>query len=301
MEPGSRRALAISHRWKDWNTSVPVALTGLTFLILYWQPLHTLARDWWTDPEAGHGLLLGPLAVVLAWRRGLVASSSPQRALGLGLLGAAVSLRYLSALAAELFTMRLSLLMALGALVIFTWGWRQLRHWWLPATLLFLSVPIPAVILGSLALPLQFKASQLGTAMLASRHIPVLLEGNVIHLPDRSLFVAEACSGLRSLTALLALAALTGGLWLRTPGARLFLVAASVPIAVFLNGLRIFLTGFLVYFLNPALGDGFLHYTEGWAIFVVAFGLLCLLAAALGIAEGRLAEGRTPTDPAAAA
>jgi exosortase len=157
------------------------------------------------------------------------------------------------------------------------------------------------VILGSLALPLQFKASQLGTAMLASRHIPVLLEGNVIHLPDRSLFVAEACSGLRSLTALLALAVLAGGLWLRTPGARLFLVAAAVPIAVFLNGLRIFLTGFLVYFLNPAMGDGFLHYTEGWAIFVVAFGLLCLLAAALGIVEGRLAAGRTPTNPAAAA
>jgi exosortase/archaeosortase family protein len=37
------------------------------------------------------------------------------------------------------------------------------------------------------------------------------------------------------------------------------------------NGFRVFLTGFLVFFVDPALGQGFMHYSEGWALFMVAF------------------------------
>ncbi|MGH3114222.1 MAG: exosortase/archaeosortase family protein, partial [Gaiellaceae bacterium] len=87
----------------------------------------------------------------------------------------------------------------------FAWGFGQLRRWWLPAALLALSIPIPALVTNALALPLQFKASSMGAALLDWRHVPVRLAGNVIQLPGRQLFVTEACSGLRSLTALLAL------------------------------------------------------------------------------------------------
>src|SRR6185436_13872191 len=134
--------------------------------------------------------------------------------------------------------------------------------------------PIPAVILNSLALPLQLKASAIGAALLRSRHVPVLLEGNVLRLPGRSLFVTEACSGLRSLTALIALGVLVGGMWLRTPWARVVLVATAIPVAMVVNALRVFLTGFLLYFVDPRLAEGFTHYTEGWVLFVVAFGAL---------------------------
>ena len=48
-----------------------------------------------------------------------------------------------------------------------------------------------------------------------------------------------------------------------------------------LNGVRVFLTGFLVYYVNPALADGFMHMTEGWMIFVIAFAILGALAWAL--------------------
>jgi exosortase len=141
-----------------------------------------------------------------------------------------------------------------------------------------LAVPLPSVVLGSLALPLQLQASQFGAALLESRHVPVLLAGNVIHLPGRSLFVTEACSGLRSLTSLIALGVLIGGIWLRTPWLRVAIVVLAVPIAMLLNGIRIFLTGFLVYFVDPKLGDGLMHYTEGWAMFVVAFFILGAMA-----------------------
>jgi len=45
-------------------------------------------------------------------------------------------------------------------LVVYLYGVRQLLRWCLPTLLIILSVPLPAVVLGSLALPLQLKASQ---------------------------------------------------------------------------------------------------------------------------------------------
>jgi len=167
-------------------------------------------------------------------------------------------------------------------------GLRQARHWWLPTALLALSIPLPAVVLGSLAFPLQLKASQLGAAMLELRHVPVQLAGNVIHLPGQSLFVTEACSGLRSLTALLALGVLIGGLWLRSVPARVLIVVAAIPVAMVLNGLRIFLTGFSAYFISPAAAEGIMHYSEGWAMFVLAFGILGLVSWAAAAVEGRI-------------
>ncbi|MGH7448403.1 MAG: exosortase/archaeosortase family protein [Longimicrobiales bacterium] len=264
---------------------VPILITGLAFLVLYWQPIFTLGRDWIHDPEAGHGLLLGPLAVFLGWKRGRVPGAIAQPLLGLAILTAAVLLRYVSGLAAELFTMRMSLLGALAGIIVLFAGIRQLQHWWLSVSLVLLSVPIPAVVLGSLALPLQLLASDMGAALLEWRHIPVMLSGNVIHIPGQSLFVTEACSGLRSLTALLALGVLVGGLWLHYPVSRLLLLAVTIPVAVMLNGLRVFLTGFLVFFVDPKLGTGFMHMTEGWVIFVVAFGILGATAWLMSAAE----------------
>lgn len=252
----------------------PILLGALAFLVLFRAPITTLVRDWFQDPEAAHGLLLAPLALWLAWRGGIGEDARPAPWLGLAILVAAVLLRYVSGLAAELFTMRMALLGALFGLVVFVWGFRQLVRWWLPAALLVLSVPVPDVLLSTIALPLQFRASAMGAALLEWRDVPVALTGNVIHLPGQSLFVTEACSGLRSLTALVALGLLMGGLWLRHPASRIAVLAAAIPVAMVINGWRIFLTGFLVYFVDPSVGEGFMHYSEGWVLFVVAFLIL---------------------------
>jgi exosortase len=260
--------------WEFRRTPIPIIAAGLAFLLLFWEPIATLGRDWWSDPEAGHGLLLGPLAVFLAWRRGRAPEARPQPFLGIAVLVAAVLLRYLSGLAAELSTMRLSLLLGAAGIVVFVAGFRQLLHWWLPSALLLLSVPIPTVVLNTIAFPLQLKASQMGATLLEWRNVPVRLQGNVIQLPGQSLFVTEACSGLRSLTALFALAVLIGGLWLRRVWARIALLAVTIPVAMALNGVRVFLTGFFVFYVDPALGEGVMHYTEGWFMFMIAFAAL---------------------------
>lgn len=267
------------------------------FLLLFLHPFRLLLADWWNDPDAGHGLLLAPVALWLGWQRGLL-PSAPARVSGLLAIVTGVLLRYLSGLAAELFTMRVSMLLAGVGLVLFFRGWRQVLHWWLPILLLGLSIPIPAVLTTSLALPLQLMASKWGAALLQARHVPVVLAGNIIRLPGRDLFVTEACSGLRSLTALLALGVLVGGLWLRHPLSRILLVALAIPVAMAVNAFRVFLTGFLVHWVDPALGEGFMHLSEGWLLFVIAFLILGGFTWAVGAVERRLlGPGGPPAEP----
>lgn len=251
-----------------------VACTVAAFLWLFAEPLAGTARAWWNDAESGHGLLLAPLALWLAWRAGVRPGARGTPVLALAMLGLAVLARYVAALAAEPFLARAAMLLAMAGLVTWLWGARQLATWWLPLALLALSVPLPEIVLGGLALPLQFKASELGAAMLSTRGIPVHLDGNVIRLPGHDLFVTEACSGLRSLTALLSLGVLLGGLLLRQWTSRVAIILLAIPVAVLVNGVRVFLTGFLVAFVDPSLAEGFSHMTEGWLLFLVAFAIL---------------------------
>jgi len=252
---------------------LPLLITGVAFVVLFRHPAALLARDWWTNPEAGHGLLLAPVAIWLAWKKGWV-ESRPNFALGLLILFGAILLRAGSELAAELFTMRLSMMVALIGLVVYHRGVQQVLAWWLPFLLLILAIPLPELVTSTLALPLQFRASRMGAALLEWRNIPVRLTGNIIDIPGHRLFVTEACSGLRSLTALLSIAFLMGGLWLSKVWARALLILLAIPIAVAINGVRVFLTGFLVYFVDPKMGEGFMHLTEGWLLFLVSLLLI---------------------------
>jgi exosortase len=156
-----------------------------------------------------------------------------------------------------------------------------------------LSVPLPDLILSAVAFPLQLQASSIGASLLSWRHVPVVLAGNVIHLPGQSLFVTEACSGLRSLSALIALGLLMGGIWLNHPTLRVLVILVSVPVAILINGVRVFMTGYLVHFGNPKLGTGFMHLTEGWVLFVAAFMILGGLTAVLMKFEGWRMERRS--------
>lgn len=254
-------------------------------MLLFARPAQLLFDAWWNDPNSGHGLLLGPLAIYLAYKAGKAPKALAQPILGLLIIGAAVAFRYAADLAAELFIMRGSMILALAGLTVFYAGFRQALHWWLPFTLLGLSVPIPEVILNTVALPLQFTASKIGAALLEWRQIPVMLTGNVIRIPGQELFVAEACSGLRSLTALLSLSVLLGAMFLQKWPTRVLLILLAIPIAVIINGVRIFLTGFLVLFISPEMGEGFMHTSEGMVMFGAAFVATGMVTWLLGKGE----------------
>lgn len=290
--PVARRGFDIASLWSV--ETIPAAVTALVFAVLFAQPITTLVHDWWVLPEAGHGLLLGPVALWLAWRSGIRSDAAPNQTLGIVLLVFAVLVRCAAGLAAELFTMRASVVMALAGLTVYHYGFRQLIHWWLPFALGSLAIPLPELVTQALALPLQFRASRMGAALLHLRNVPVRLSGNVIMLPGHELFVTEACSGLRSLTALLSVGVLMSALALRTLTGRVLLVAMAIPIAIVVNGIRVFLTGFLVFFVSAEFGKGFMHMTEGWLLFLVSLASLAIVATCIGWIERFAKRARQP-------
>lgn len=253
-----------------WASCATIA----AFVWLFGEPVVTLAKTWWENPDAGHGLLLAPVAGWLAWQAGRAPGAKAQPWLGGLMLVAAIGVRSGAGLAAGLTLARAALLLSVVGITVFFAGWRQIRHWWLPFTVIALSMPIPDFLMKEIALPLQMKASELGATMLRWRDVPVLLAGNVIRLPGHELFVTEACSGLRSLTALIAMAVLLGGLMLDSAPWRVIMIGFSLVVAVLVNGFRVFLTGFLVYFVDPKLAEGFMHLTEGFLLFLVSMAFL---------------------------
>ncbi len=278
----------------------PALLVLVAAVILFASPAISLGRQWWFDDDAGHGLLLFPLSLWLMWRAGLDRTPQPSRLLGIVALFSAIVFRALGGLAAELYTQRMAMWLALVGVILFVRGWGLIRLWWLPLSLLALSIPLPDVIMNALAMPLQLLASEWGSALIEWRHIPVHRAGNVMTIISQDtgdpfrLFVAEACSGLRSLTALLALGVAVGGLNLRSVTGRVLLALLAIPVAIALNTLRVFLTAFLMYYVSPAFGDGFMHYSQGWGVFAVAILILGLIAAVIRLGEVRIARWRQP-------
>jgi exosortase len=135
-------------------------------------------------------------------------------------------------------------------------------------------IPIPVIIYNQITFPLQLVASWLASSWLELFHVPVLRDGNILVLGNYSLEVVEACSGIRSLMTLMALAVAYGYLVSRQPAVRYLLAAGMVPIAIFTNALRIVLAGALAHRFGPAATEGFLHEFCGWAIFVIALILM---------------------------
>jgi exosortase len=247
------------------------------FLLCFAPVIWGLIDAWLNLPDAAHGILIAPVAVWLAWRSGIIDDARPAQWSGAAIVVFAVVAALLGRVAGVDTVPRAAFWLGVVGLIVWYAGWRQVVAWWLPLLLLGLTIPLPESIIASLTFPLQGVAAKLGAAMLATRHIPVLLAGNVIHLPGHTLFVSEACSGLRSLTALLSMAILVGALFLKYPISRVLMVALSVGLAIVVNGVRIFMTGFLVFFVDPKLGEGFMHLTEGYLLFLVSLAILAAL------------------------
>jgi exosortase len=142
-------------------------------------------------------------------------------------------------------------------------------------------IPIPAIVLNQVTLPLQLFASRTAAAALPWLGVPVFRQGNVIDLPAKAMEVAEACSGIRSLMSLITLSVIYGFLLERRLGLRLLLAAAAIPIAVCANAVRIVGTGLLVQYWSPDKAEGFLHVFSGWLVFLASLIMLFLFHQAL--------------------
>jgi len=125
--------------------------------------------------------------------------------------------------------------------------------------------------------PMQLFASSVAEASLNIMGIPVLREGNIIFLPDSTLEVAEACSGIRSLMSLLASGVILAYFTKSKFSNSAVLVVACFPIAIVVNSLRISATGVLANYYGLSVAEGFFHGLSGYVLFIVAFLLLLAL------------------------
>jgi exosortase len=191
-------------------------------------------------------------------------------ALGLGVL-------VLGVYGAELFLARISLLILLAGLALSFGGRPLLKELRFPLLVLLLAIPIPAIIFNQITFPLQILASKLASALLSLVGVPVLRDGNVIELPAMKLEVAEACSGIRSLMSLFTLAIFYGYFLEKSLVRRVVLAAASIPIAIAANAVRIFGTGVCVQYWDPDKAEGFFHEFSGWVMFVVSLACLFIV------------------------
>lgn len=254
--------------------AVIVAAAGL-----YGPVAAAMARQWYGDPVSSHGVLLIAAAAFVLWRRRSALASVEQQPAnwGFALLGLAMLMFLMGTLAGDVFVRRLSMPLAIAGTVAALLGPRPLRLVLSPLALLMLAIPLPAVMVTQLTLPLQLVASQVAAGLLDASSIEVARQGNLLILRDITLEVADACSGLRSLISLVSVAAMVGAVLQLRPQRALFLMAAAAPIAVIGNGVRVFATGVLTTWFGEVAVRGFVHDLTGYAAFLAMIAAIVLL------------------------
>jgi len=267
---------------QHWVPALQVGTVVALMGVLFASVLADMAHDWWIEPAWSQGMLLPPLAFYIAWTQRshiLGCAATPDRR-GLLLTACACITYVLGRLASEFFLTRFSFVVLLAGLVWTFWGLGRLRRLLLPLLLLASMVPLPSVLYNSLAGPLQLLASEGATRIAQSVGVSVFRDGNIIQLAGVTLGVAEACSGLNALSALIVGSLLLGYLFCSGWIARIALIILSVPLAIGVNVIRVAGTAILADY-NREFAMGFYHAFSGWLVFVAGLGLLYLTARAL--------------------
>jgi exosortase D (VPLPA-CTERM-specific) len=257
-----------------------VALAVVGGVAFFWDGITSLF-DAWSRPEYSHGPLIPIIAGYLLLRelRNRPAPTEPAKhipGLAVTALGLAVGLLGNLTQIPDLITY--GLLIVVSGLILLVAGARQGRHFWVGWIYLFFMLPLPNIIYWQLSTKLQFISSRLGVDFIQLLGIPVFLDGNIIDLGIYKLQVAEACSGLRYLFPLMSFGFLFAALYRGPTWHKVALFLSSIPITILMNSLRIGVIGLLVNSYGTAQAEGFLHWFEGWIIFVVCIMLLYIEA-----------------------
>jgi exosortase len=259
----------------------PYILFG-AFIVLNSQIIVGLVGDWLHDDNYSHGFLIIPVAVYLLYRkRNEIRLPAPTSRAGfiffiLGCVGLLFGVA-----ATEFFTTRFSLVLAVSGLALYFLGNDNFRKVWFPFFFLLFMIPLPASIYYSATIPMQLFASKATNVILHFIGVPSMREGNIIHLPSYTLEVVEACSGLRSLATLMALAALLGNLTLPGKVRPLILFVSAIPVAIAVNIVRLVLTAVGAYMISPKVAEDFLHEVSGILVFIVALAIMMAIGGLL--------------------
>ncbi len=256
-----------------------IALIALVVLV-YHEVLIKLVLDWWKDPNYSHGFVVPVVSLYLLWRKGdrLARINRTKRPSlpGLPLMAAGLAMLVAGHAGAELYLQRVSLLVVMAGMVLLFFGREMLKSVSPALAFLVFMIPIPYMLYDSIAFPLKLFTSCCAAMSLTLLHIPVLREGNLVHLANTTLEVADACSGIRSLISLFAIGSVVACVMLRKNWKRALIILLVIPITVFANAVRVVVTGVLAHFYGSRVAESFFHEYAGLVIYLVS--LLMLLS-----------------------
>jgi len=251
---------------------------------IFWIGFESLARAWGT-PEYSHGPIIPLISLYLFLRersRAAPDDGTPKRRWpGVVVVAVALTIAAFGNLARIPDIVTYAFIIWVGGVMLVIFGWSQGRRHQLPVFHLVFMLPLPQFLYWKMTVFLQGVSSVVGVWFVSIAGVPVFLDGNIIDLGVYKLQVAEACSGLRYLFPILSFSYLFSILYRGPLWHKAVLLLAAAPIAVFMNSFRIGVTGILVNSYGIEQAEGFLHFSQGWIIFLACIGLLFLLAVVL--------------------
>jgi exosortase len=261
--------------------NVNMVVLAVLLLIAFWPILIGIWGSWFDENAyMEHGILVIPAAVYMAWTKKDKLKALPRQPSGWGVvLLLCGALQALLGLAAQwVWVSRMSFLVSLVGYIAAVFGWRMIRELMYPLCTLILMITPPTFIFERLTLSLQLLASRLGEFFLEAMGYSVLREGNILEMVGIKLSVEEACSGIRSLVAIIFMCVLYNFFFVEGRSMKTLLLMLAIPIAILGNAVRIVATGVASQY-NPALASGATH---------EAFGYISVVAAAVGVVAAHL-------------
>lgn len=258
-----------------------------SWALLFFPTFTRLADYGWRSADYDHGWYVVPVFLFLLWhRRELLAPAAGLSRLGLLLFSSGIAAYLFGAVNRFMFLEASAIFLVTAGLMrleLDARSWRILRF---PLLYLLLVIPPPAMVLDAVTMPLK-KVSMLGAyGLLRLLHIPVESYGVVLQIGTHQMFIADACSGFRSIITMTALSSVYLFFQPFSSRAKAWLLAAVVPISILSNVLRLTLTGFISWHYGHERAEGFFHSFSGAVLFVIAAVLfLCLMEAAHAFAR----------------
>lgn len=253
---------------------------------MYYKIVPDMVRDWYKDENYSHGFLVPFIAGYFIWQRWPDLKERLVKPDGWGLFVILCGLLQLLVawLGTEYFTMRSSIIVILAGVTLFWFGREVLKGMSLPLGYLIFMVPIPYIIYDMVAFPLKLFVTKVSVAFLKLVGVVVMREGNIIMFTSTTFEVADACSGIRSLISLLAIAVAYAFVIKTSNLRRWIIIISAIPIAVATNALRVIVTGILAQWWGAGAAEGFFHEFAGMAVFLLAMVIL--------VAVGVLVKGK---------
>ena len=267
-------------------------LAAVGFMLYGFCGMFVRLRHIFTDPleDMSFGWLVPVFALYVLWTSRRELRESVGRPSVMGLL-ACLPCAAVALLGTRGLQVRLEQMGFVGLCIALPWaffGWRTAKLCLFPAIFLLFTVPL-ATFLDSVTIHLRLLASGTAFAVLKGFGVEAMQKGTAIIAQGAHAFnidVAEPCSGLRSLFALMALTAAYSWYTQPTWPRRIALFACAIPLAVLGNVVRILTICLCAAWTSADFAMGFYHDYSGYVVFIVAISLMV----ACGEIVSRLAE-----------